>query len=68
MKKKTLLPILILVIGLLAIFPIGMASQSNMTAQGATMQVEQSIQPNGFGEYLTEYYTGSVLYLDIIPI
>ena len=62
MKKKTLLPILILVIGLLAIFPIGMASQSNMTAQGATMQVEQSIQPNGFGEYLTEYYTGSVLY------
>ncbi|MDE5549508.1 MAG: D-alanyl-D-alanine carboxypeptidase [Clostridia bacterium] len=62
MKKKTLLPILILVIGLLAIFPIGMASQSNLTAQGATAQVEQSIKPNGFGEYLTEYYTGEVLY------
>ena len=62
MRKKTLLPILILVIGLLAIFPIGMASQSDMTAHGATTQVEQSIKPNGFGEYLTEYYTGKVLY------
>ncbi|MDE6757830.1 MAG: D-alanyl-D-alanine carboxypeptidase [Clostridia bacterium] len=62
MKKKTLLPILILVIGLLAIFPVGMASQSDDYAQGMATQVEQTIKPNGFGEYLTEYYTGEVLY------
>ena len=62
MKKKTLLPILILIMGLLAIFPIGMASQSEEVAYGAVDQVNQTLKPNGFGEYLSEYGTGEVLY------
>ena len=62
MKKKTLLPILLLVVGLLTIFPLGMSAQSDGYAQGATVQADQPLKANGFGEYLTEYYTGEVLY------
>ena len=60
MRKKIILPIIILAIMLLAIFPIGMASQAGVVAQADTQTLP--LQPNGFGEYLTEYYTGEVLY------
>ncbi|MDE6189135.1 MAG: D-alanyl-D-alanine carboxypeptidase [Clostridia bacterium] len=62
MRKKIVLPIIILAIMLLAIFPIGMASQTRIVAQAATATDTQPLTPNGFGEYLTEYYTGEVLY------
>ncbi len=62
MKKKTLLPFLILALGLLAIFPLGMKAQPYRYADGAAVEVDQPLKANGFGEYLTEYYTGEVLY------
>ena len=62
MKKKTLLPFLILALGLIAIFPLGMKAQPYRYADGAAVEVDQPLKANGFGEYLTEYYTGEVLY------
>ena len=57
MKKKFLLPIMLLIVALLVVFPTGMNA-------GATCQAETeyTLQPSSFGEYLSEYNTGAVLY------
>lgn len=60
MKKKFVLPIIILAIMLLAIFPIGMASQTDIAE--AAVEADKPLVANGFGEYLSEYYTGETLY------
>ena len=57
MNKKILLPIVLLALSLLVIFPMGMsAGASSQTMAG------HSLQASGFGEYLSEYNTGEVLY------
>lgn len=59
MKKKFLLPIMILALAALVIFPMGMNSGATCFAMA---NEGQPLQANGFGEYLSEYYTGEVLY------
>lgn len=61
MNKKSLLPIFILLLLTLLIFPMGMASQNDAAAFADTAH-DQTLKANGFGEYLSEYYTGEVLY------
>ncbi len=60
MKKNLFLLILIAAISALVVFPMGMRAQST-NATVATAE-EPPLKANGFGEYLTEYYTGEVLY------
>lgn len=57
MKKKLLLPIMLLVVALLVVFPTGMNAKAKCQADA-----EYALQPSGFGEYLSEYNSGKVLY------
>ncbi|MDE6275778.1 MAG: D-alanyl-D-alanine carboxypeptidase [Clostridia bacterium] len=59
MKKKILFVSLLMALTLLVVFPMGMSAQasSETLAMG-----DLPLTPNGFGECLTEYYTGEVLY------
>ena len=57
MNKKILLPIVLLALSLLVIFPMGMSAGASSQAMAG-----HSLQASGFGEYLSEYNTGEVLY------
>ncbi len=59
MKNKIIFLSLLIILAMLIIFPMGMSAQA---ACDTLPTGEQPFEPNGFGEYLTEYYTGEVLY------
>ncbi|MDE5654827.1 MAG: D-alanyl-D-alanine carboxypeptidase [Clostridia bacterium] len=59
MKKKILFTSLLMVLALLIVFPMGMKSGASCDTMATG---DLPLQPNGFGECLTEYYTGEVLY------
>lgn len=59
MKNKIIFLSLLIILATLIIFPMGMSAQA---ACDTLPTGEQPFEPNGFGEYLTEYYTGEVLY------
>ncbi len=59
MKKKILFTSLLMVLALLVVFPMGMSASASCDTLATG---DLPLQPNGFGECLTEYYTGEVLY------
>ena len=59
MKKKFLLAFALMALALLVVFPMGMSAGASCDAMAMG---ELPLEPSGFGECLTEYYTGEVLY------
>ena len=58
MKKKILFTTLLLALAVLIVFPMGMSAGATETLATENLP----LHPNGFGECLTEYYTGETLY------
>ena len=58
MKKKILFTALLLALATIIVFPMGMSAGA--TEAAATDNLP--LQPSGFGECLTEYNSGEVLY------